>query len=107
MKLAPSDKAQQWLKNAGLLWRAYKTVEFDAQDALQLDFVVRYPNYHRDFVGALDAIADALQHAGVVKNDRQIRALGPNCHAMDVTGEPCTWVRIEKIGELPWEVQKS
>jgi hypothetical protein len=99
----PSAEAAAWLKNAALLWRAYRTVEFDAQDALQLEFVVRYPDHRRDFVGALDAIADALQAAGVVHNDRAIRAV--KGHVVEETGSAMTWVRLERIGELPWRVE--
>lgn len=106
-KNLPSKEAEAWLKNAGLFWKAHRpTPGFDKQDALRLEFVVRYPDYRRDFVGALDAIADALQEAGVVHNDRQIRALG-QCHVVEEVGEPATWVRLERIGSLPWRVKRT
>ena len=49
-------------------------------------------------------MGEALQGAGVVANDRQIRAFG-DCEALDETGEPCLWVTLEDIGTLNWRTK--
>jgi hypothetical protein len=106
MTLSPSDEAQKFLDDASLMWKALRPdTPFGKQDKLELEYVIRYSNYMQDFVGAQDAIADALAKSGVIPNDRAIRSLGPNCHVMDEVGEPMTWVRLTRTGSLPWEVQ--
>lgn len=99
-----SENAEKFKTDAALLWGAQRpNPPFDANDKLRLDFAVRYPDYMRDFVGGLEAICDALALARIIVNDRQIRALGRECWAFDDVGDPMTWVRLEKIGKLPWQ----
>lgn len=97
--IALSDEAQAAKNAMILLMRACgRGCAFLPEDKVRAVFLMRYPDYRRDVDPAL--ILDALQDAGIIPNDRQIREI--TAIAQDATGEPETQIRLERIGQLPW-----
>ena len=100
-----SDKALAFVNTASLIFRANRPAEpFLENDKLQMSWIVRYPDYRRDFVASAELIADALQQAEIIVNDRQIRLFGLS-GAVDQIGEPYVTVTLKAIGTLPWRVR--
>ena len=94
-------KAQTFMESAITMIRAQgRPSPFDHTDKIKIWCTVRYPDYRRDF--DIELIKDALEKAGVVPNDRQIRAYGDS-EAEDEVGEPRIRIRLTAVGPLPWK----
>lgn len=103
--IAKSEKAQTFVNVAAMLFKVQgqpSGFRFEPDDKLRLSWSVGYPNYKRDFVASIELLADALQASGIIRNDRQIRALGPS-EAIDDLVEPFIQVKLEAVGKLPWK----
>ncbi len=97
--IAKGEKAETFTRTAVLLMRAHHPSPFTQDDKLALWVLVRYPNYKRDL--DISLICDALELAGVIPNDRQIRQI--EAEAEDETGEPRIRIRLTRMGPLPWK----
>lgn len=75
-----------------------KGCAFLPEDKVRAVVLVRYKDNRRDV--DVSIVMDALQDAGIVPNDRQIREI--TAIAQDQTGEPETQIRLERIGQLNW-----
>ena len=62
-------------------------------------FTFYVPDFRRDFINLLSAPADALQKAGIVKNDRQIKCVDRSRPAGIDKDNPRTEIEIYKIKE--------
>jgi len=96
---AKSEQACTFMRDAVMHLRAYRPAPFDRNDMIRADIVVRYPNHRRDF--DVELVYDAIQKAGILPNDRQIRE--KYGRAEDETGEPRIRIKLTKIGTLPWQ----
>lgn len=98
-----SAKARQFTGTAAVIMRGKGGSPFVYDDKLSLWVLVRYPNYRRDL--DISLIMDALQDAGIINNDRQIRHFG--AIAEDEVGEPLTRIKLVCLGKLPWKPKVS
>ena len=89
----------EFKKNAIMMIRTDSLPAFALNAKLKLDVRIRYPNYKRDL--DIELIADVLQLAGVVHNDRQFRI--KHAESEDEVGEPMIWITITEVGVLPWK----
>ena len=70
-----------------------------ANEKLALTVYITFPDYRQD--GDLELIADCLQKAGIVPNDRQFR--DKRVVVADETGKPNMRITIKRLGPLPWK----
>jgi len=70
-----------------------------ANEKLALTVAITFPDYRQD--GDLELIADCLQKAGIVPNDRQFR--DKRVVVADEKGSPNMRITVARLGPLPWK----